>query len=212
MKDQNQYSFWWFELKWCRPNYLKIVDLDSVKYLLYPCHTHTSIQYTVDTIALDSYEDVCGFCLWLNHPLRSASSCIVGSSNSVFVSNGWTVLCGDEIQLLQTPCNLTTTLSKQSQTWPHPSFYFHCHWLKYTHIPETSPPHLQCSRVCRLSYGRTEPVGLPGIVNLVSVLVPQQLNVGITVVIFVVSIDLAKCMKGRQVSFLKGNEHVIERL
>lgn len=53
-------------------------------------------------------------------------------------------------------------------------------------------------------------MGLPGIANLVSVVVPQQLNVSITVFISVVSIDFAKCMKGRQVSFLKDNEHVIK--
>lgn len=113
VKDQNQYSFWWFQLKWCRLNYLKIVEPDTVKYLLYPCHTHTHthIQYTVDTIALDSWR-----CAWIlfviKHPLCSASCCTVGSSNSVFISNGWTVLCGGEIQLLRTPCDLTATLSK----------------------------------------------------------------------------------------------------
>lgn len=184
-------------MKWCRLNYLKKNSRLGFSEISIIPLSHTNIQHTVDTIALDSYEDVCGFYLWLNRPLRLASSCIVGSSNSVFVSNGWTVLCGDEIQLLQTPCNLTATLSKQSQTWPHPSFYFHCLWLKQTHIPDTLPLHLQCSRIGRLSYGRTQPVVFSGIVNLVSVVVPQQLNVSITVFIFVVSIDFAKCMKGR---------------
>lgn len=69
VKDQNQYSFWWFKLEWCRLNYLKIVKLDSVKYLFPP--SHTNMQYTVDTIALDSYEDVCGFCLWFKPTVLS---------------------------------------------------------------------------------------------------------------------------------------------
>lgn len=64
MNEQNQYSFWWFILKWCRLNYLKIVTLDTVKYLLYPV-TQTQ-TLAIDTIAIDSFEDVCGFCLWLN--------------------------------------------------------------------------------------------------------------------------------------------------
>lgn len=91
-------------------NNIQIVELDSVK-CLFPLSHAKNIQYTVDTIALDSYEDVYGFCLWLNHVLCLASCCSVGSSQRVFVSNGWTVLCGDEIQLLQTPCDVTATLS-----------------------------------------------------------------------------------------------------
>lgn len=110
----------------------KKVELDPVKCLLYPHHTH---KHTVHCghIALDSYEDVRGFCLWLNHPECSASCCTVGSSNCVFVSNGWSVLCGDEIQLLQTPSDPAATLSKSvlsGQAWPPPSF--HCLRLKHT--------------------------------------------------------------------------------
>lgn len=38
-------------------------DLSIIPLSLTHTHTHTDIQYTVDTIALDSYKDVCGFCL-----------------------------------------------------------------------------------------------------------------------------------------------------
>ena len=114
VKEQNQYSFWWFQLKWCRLNYLKMVELDSVNYLLYPCHSHThaNIQYTVDTIALDSYKDVCGFCLWLNaHCARFPAALWVPLAVFLFPMDE---LCCVVVKsnCFETPCDPTATLSK----------------------------------------------------------------------------------------------------
>lgn len=44
----------------------------------------------------------CDLCLWLHLPLCPTSCCTVGLSDSVFISIGWSLPCGDEILLLQT--------------------------------------------------------------------------------------------------------------
>lgn len=63
-------------------------------------HTPTTcIQCTVDTIAWHSYEDVCGFCLWLNaHCARLPAAPWVPLTVFLFPMGE---LCGDDIQLLQ---------------------------------------------------------------------------------------------------------------
>lgn len=73
-----------------------------------PSLSHTQ-TYTVDTIAVDSCEDVCGSCLWLHRPLGVPLH--RGFLKQCFCF-WWTAPCGDEIQLLQTPCTRKDTLSE----------------------------------------------------------------------------------------------------
>lgn len=140
--------------------------------------THTNINYTVDTIALDSYEDVCGFCLWSNHPLCSASCCTMGSTVFVFPMDELCCVvmksnCFKHRVILHYAILIESDLTPSILILSLPL-------TETTHVPETSQPHLQCSGVYRLSELSIQPVGLPGILTLVPVLIPH-LNVGISV-------------------------------
>lgn len=160
-----------------------------MKYLLYPSHTsHT--QHAAH--CRHHCYRLIWRCAWIlfviKHPLCSASCCTVGSSNSVFISNGWTVLCGGEIQLLQTPCDFTATLSRVRPDLTHAYIFTASDWN--THISQKQPC-LTWSRVYRLSNRSMWPVGSPVIRALTPVLIPQELN-GVSVIRNELSIDLAQ--------------------
>lgn len=94
-------------------------------------------------------------------PTVPASCCTVGSSNSVFVSNGRTALCGDEIQLLQNTVWFYGYTLLKIESDLNLSVILFSLPLTETTLPlhKNILPHLHCSRVSGLSYRSRRPVG-----------------------------------------------------
>lgn len=147
-----------------------------MKYLLYPI-THTNIQYTVDTIAIDSFEDVREFCLWFNtHCAQLPAALWVPLT--VFLFPMGELCC----VVVKSNCFEHHVILQRHSLESDLTLSIHIFSLPLTEtLMSQKHPCLTCSRVYGRSYRSIQPVGAPGFITLAPLLIPQELNVGIAV-------------------------------